>query len=323
MLKWDCLSYNRGSMTEFNKAALTAEEQLNLLISRGLLVEDKTSAVDILKRIGYYRLSAYMRYFQQGVNHEFVPNTNFANIIELYNFDEKLRSICFDSIRKIEIAYRAAISNVMCKKYGSHWFYNQSAFKDSQKILECRAVIESEIKKKNSEYAETFIAKYYKKYDNPDLPPFWTIAETLTIGSLNKIYQMISNSDKREIIKYLGFSFDIKFLAFANWLFSVCVIRNICAHHSRLFNRIFRISPTKQALIKELNTDYRNTFYYLAMIINYYLKTISNDISFEDDLIRLFAKYPNIDKTKMGIPANWQGFTITKIGKQKVKSNHQ
>lgn len=310
-------------MTGFNKAALTAEEQLNLLIDRGLIVEDKTSAVDILKRIGYYRLSAYMRNFQRGINHEFVPNTNFTNIIELYNFDEKLRSVCFDAIRKIEIAYRAAISNVMCKKYGSHWFYNHSAFKDSQKISECRAVIESEIKKKSSEYAETFIAKYYEKYDSPDLPPFWTISETLTIGSLNKIYQMINNNDKRETIKYLGFSFDIKFLAFANWLFSVCVIRNICAHHSRLFNRIFRISPTKQALIKELNTDYRNTFYYLAMIINYYLKTISNDISFEDDLIRLFAKYPNIDKTKMGFPQNWQGFTITKIGKQKVKSNYQ
>lgn len=130
---------------------------------------------------------------------------------------------------------------------------------------------------------------------------------------------MLHINNKRKVIDYLGFGFDKKFMITANWLFTICIIRNICAHHSRLFNRIFRISPTKQALIEELNTDTRNTFYYLAMIINYYLKTISNDISFEDDLVKLFAKYPNINKTKMGFPTDWKGFSITQISKQQAK----
>ena len=67
--------------------------------------------------------------------------------------------------------------------------------------------------------------------------------------------------------------------------------------------------------------NYHNKYYYTAMVLNYYLKTISNDISFENDLIKLFKKYPNIDKTKLGFPVDWQKFTITKITKQKVKSN--
>lgn len=310
-------------MTRFNKAALTAEEQLNLLIDRGLIVEDKPSAINILKRIGYYRLSAYMRNFQHGINHNFINNTSFKNVIDLYMFDKNLRSICFDAIQSIELSYRAAITNVLCKEYGSHWFLDKNIFRDENDFENCQEVISNEIKKKNNEYAETFIAKYYEKYDEPEFPPFWMIAETFTIGSLNRLYQMLHIKNKRKVIDYLGFDFDKKFMITSNWLFSICVIRNICAHHSRLFNRIFRISPTKQALIKELNVDCRNTFYYLAMIINYYLRTISNDISFEENLKKLFAKYPNVDIAKMGFPVNWQGFTITKVSKQKTRINHQ
>lgn len=313
-------------MTEFDKAALTAEEQLNLLISRGLIVDNKTSAVNILKRIGYYRLSAYMRNFQRGVNHEFVANTHFKDVIDLYNLDEELRLISFNAVRKIEVAYRAAISNVMCKKYGSHWFYNANAFKNTSYISKCEKLINSEIVNKNGVYAATFIAKYYQKYDSPALPPFWMSAETFTLGAIATLYQMLSSKNQREITEYLGFSADKKIVSQANWLYAITVVRNTSAHNARLFNKVFRIRPTINKYVKEFFMDKgttSNSYYYLAMIINYYLKTISNDISFEDDLIKLFAKYPSIDKTKMGFPANWQGFTITKIDKQKVKSNYQ
>lgn len=306
-------------MTRFCKKSLTAEEQLNLLINRGLIVENFNAAVDILKRIGYYRLSAYMKNFQKEVTHEFVKGTKFKDVIDLYNFDRQLRLLCFNAIQNIELSYRTSISNVLSKEYNSHWFLNKNVFRDVKDFDHCKELIKNEIKNKNNEYAETFIAKYYQKYDDPKFPPFWMIVETFTIGSLNKLYQMLHISNKRKVIEYLGFGFDKKFMVTSNWLFAVCVIRNICAHHSRLFNRVFTITPTKQALIKELNTDCRNTFYYLAMIINYYLKTMSNDISFEDDLIQLFAKFPNVDKTKMGFPTNWNKFTITRINKQKVK----
>ena len=132
-------------------------------------------------------------------------------------------------------------------------------------------------------------------------------------------YQMLNISNKRKVISYLGFDFDKKFMVTANWLFVVCVIRNICAHHARLFNRVFRITPTKQSLIKELNTDSRNTFYYIAMVINYYLRTLTEDISFEDDLKKLFAKYPNIDKTAIGFPLEQKCFTITPMRNRPVK----
>ena len=307
-------------MEKFNKESLTVEEQLNLLISRNLKVDDFGSAVAILKRVGYYHLSSYMRLFQKGDNHIFNDGVEFADLINLYNFDSELRHITFKAIEKIEIAYRVAISNIMCKKYGSHWFTKKETFKTQNNnsktnqevdyVQICKDIINKEIKKKDDEYAETFIANYYSKYSEPELPPFWMVVETFTIGSLNKLYQNINPKDKKEIVEYLVFTSDAKFIRFSNWLYALSVIRNICAHHSRLFNRIFRISPSKHEKIEEFKDADNNRFYYIAMIINYYLVTMAHDNSYEDDLQTLFNRYKSVDKTKMGFPKDWSKFSI-------------
>lgn len=315
-------------MDIFDKESLTAEEQIDLLIKRGLNVTDKTSAIDIIKRIGYYHLSSYMRNFQKDEQHNFRENVEFSDIYNLYKFDQELRHITFNAIEKIEIAYRTAISNVMCKKYGSHWFNNTEAFitsrfdkknnKNIDYIEETRSIILKEIKKKDNDYAETFIANYYKKYSTPDVPPFWMVAETLTIGALNKIYQKINWEYKKEIVKYLGFDEDIKIISKSNWLFALSVVRNICAHHSRLFNRVFRIAPTTPEKVIELKYNTNRDYYHIAMVINYYLSTMSFDVSFEHNLQTLLKRYPQIDKTKMGFPKDWTNFTITRVVKARV-----
>ena len=311
-------------MEKFNKESLTAEEQLRLLMSRNLKVNDFNSAVKILKRVGYYHLSSYMRLFQTGDNHIFNDGVEFADLINLFNFDCELRHITFKAIEKIEIAYRAAISNIMCKKYGSHWFTQKETFKtqiDSKTNQEidyitiCKEIINKEIKKKDDEYAETFIANYYSKYNEPELPPFWIVVETFTIGSLNKLFQNINPKDRKEIIEYLGFTSDAKFVRFSNWLYALSVVRNICAHHSRLFNRIFRISPSKHDKIEEFIEAENNRFYYIAMIINYYLVTMAQDNSYEEDMQTLFNRYESVDKTKMGFPKEWSAFSISKCSK--------
>lgn len=321
------LLYRRNNLQKFEKESLAVEEQLNLLISRNLVVNDFDSAIKILKRVGYYHLSSYMRLFQNGTNHLFNDNVEFYDLINLYNFDKELRHITFKAIEKIEVAYRVAISNIMCKKYGSHWFTDKQTFKtqidpktntEIDYVEACKSIISKEIKKKDDEYAETFIANYYKKYDEPELPPFWMVVETFTIGSLNKLFQNINPQDKREIAKYLGFTSDAKFVGFSNWLFALSVIRNICAHHSRLFNRIFRISPSKHEKIQEFKGVDNNRFYYIALIINYYLISMAEDNSYEEDLVSLFAKYKNIDKTKMGFPNDWKCFNITPVGKNNI-----
>ena len=118
-----------------------------------------------------------------------------------------------------------------------------------------------------------------------------------------------------KIIEYLGFTSDAKFVRFSNWLYALSVVRNICAHHSRLFNRIFRISPSKHDKIEEFREAENNRFYYIAMIINYYLVTMAQDNSYEEDLQTLFNRYESVDKTKMGFPPKWSAFSISRCSK--------
>jgi len=300
-------------MKNFEKASLSAEEQLDLLISRGLKVNNYKDALHILKRNGYYHLSSYMRLFQEGDEHKFIKNIEFADIFTLANFDRKLRLLTFDAIAQIELSYRVAISNVLCKKDGSHWFYKIENFKSKEEQEKVIDLIKKQIHKSNKpeEYSETFIAKYYEKYDFPDLPPFWMIIETFTLGSLNILFNSLSNKNRKDIIEYLGFENDITFIALnCNWLQSLSLVRNICAHHSRLFNRMFKIKPKRHKKIIEFNIENTSSYYYIAMIINYYLSTINNDNSFGEVLNCLFGKYNY--KAIMGFDANWSKFTYTK-----------
>lgn len=303
-------------MRDFDKKALSVEEQLELLVVRGLRVQDKTSALAVLKKIGYYRLSSYMRLFQQGDEHVFLSGTEFKDILDIYRFDESLRAICFEAISKIEIAYRSAICNTMCEKYDSHWFLNPSVYSKPDALSQAKSLIETEIKKRGNDYAETFISKYYEKYNTPEFPPFWMCAETFTIGSLNKLYQMIRLEDKVKIVEALGFQEDQKLMSTCNWLFVFCITRNICAHHSRLFNRIFRIEPTSRKKIAELNGK-NNRFYRVLQVISYCHRSILIDSDFESKISALLASYPNINKQMLGFPKDWTHFTFTRTNHTK------
>ncbi len=76
---------------KYNKPALNIEQQIELLKSRGLIINDENFAKDILSNITYYRLSAYMKFFQK--YDLFSRNTTFEDIVYLYNFDKDLKSL--------------------------------------------------------------------------------------------------------------------------------------------------------------------------------------------------------------------------------------
>ena len=78
------------------KQPMSYEEQLNRLITHGIAVDDKDRAIDILKRVNYYRFTGYALQFR--VNPEdstYVENTNFDTVYNLYMVEEKLRVTCW------------------------------------------------------------------------------------------------------------------------------------------------------------------------------------------------------------------------------------
>lgn len=165
----------RGTISmEFTKPALSVEEQLELLIQRGLHVPDKSRAFHYLRYIGYYRFSGYTHPLQSktGEDHEFKPGVEFEDALKLYIFDRKLRLHVLDAIERIEVAIRAQYSLIMSSKYGAHWYLAPSSFKDGFDHSEFIRLIEDQIGNDSDRPGrrDVFIDHYFKKYTHPKLP---------------------------------------------------------------------------------------------------------------------------------------------------------
>ena len=115
---------------KYTKPACSVEQHLKILENRGLQVPDPDRALHYLKYIGYYRLTGYCLPFQGGVagDHSFVKGTSFDDVLELCVFDRELRVHILDAIERIEVAFRAAISNTMSLAYGPHWYLDERHF---------------------------------------------------------------------------------------------------------------------------------------------------------------------------------------------------
>lgn len=103
---------------------------------------------------------------------------------------------------------------------------------------------------------------------------------------------------------------------FESWLHSIVYVRNICAHHSRLWNRVLRVRPlypkkTAKHFIENIVPS--NRIYYILSIIQYLLQTINPQTSFPQKIRDLFIEFPEISPTAMGFPANWENEHIWKI----------
>ena len=179
---------------DYKKCPLSLPEQVEKLKNRGLRVDDEQLAVRYLSNIGFYRLRAYTYPFQDNLNpavdHQFTKDDiHFADIVDLYCFDRRLRSLMFNAIEKIEVAVRTKMVQIYSEATdNSNWFNDQSQYKpiaisDRNGQLTTAYTlmikdIEGEVRRSN----EDFIKHYYAKYDNPPLPPAWMTLEVLMAG---------------------------------------------------------------------------------------------------------------------------------------------
>lgn len=289
---------------KFDKPPLTVKQQIDLLTSRGLNIPDRQMAENYLCFIGYYRLSAYFIPFQTGGDVRsrefFKPGATFDRVLDLYIFDRKLRLLVMDAIEKIEVAIKSAISNIICIKYGSHWFMQPELFicdKFHQKFI---SEVKKDINFDRPKKQEKFIQHYYERYDDPALPPSWMILEVMTLGSISKLYSFLIPELQKQIARLFGIDASI----LKSWLYSMTYLRNLCAHHSRIWNRSFTIKPT---ILKKAKSyvPHNDRFFAQSFTLIKLLRTISQNTHWEDRLAALFTEYPKVDRAIMGFPENW------------------
>jgi len=302
---------------KFQKPALTIPALLEKWRVRGLEIPDLVEAEHYLRFIGYYRLSAYALPLQvkaaasgTPIDKPFKAGTSFTDILNLYRFDRELRLLFMDAIERIEVAVRSCIVNEMSLCHGPHWFMDPAHFNPSAPRFKHHHLldrIDKELKIGNGAktpakpHHEVFINHYYNTYTDPYLPPAWMIAETLTLGTWSLIFENLRVTAERKAISS-PLKTDEQVLR--NWLHALAYLRNLCAHHSRLWNRQFVIKPvvaTRHAKFLKSN----DRCYAMAVVVEDLLRTIAPDTSWAIRLNGLLANHPFADPAAMGFPPGW------------------
>ncbi len=331
-------------MTRYNKPAKSSAQHLQQWRHRGMLIDDEERATRYLSHISYYRLSAYaIPYTQPGsADHLFLPGTRFDNLLSLYVFDRELRLLVLDAIERVEVAVRAQLCNHMSITYGNDpfWYLDESHFKQEyghkrllanleRQLDEERKRLESDLRQLDKRRnlsddqrqalsqkvrQETFLRHYLCSYEHPRLPPCWMMVEMLTWGDLSYLYAgLLRAADQKAIARGLGTHAEL----LLSWLKGINLVRNICAHHARLWNRELGVSiklPTSDAVnwlkeeveLTDPHIRWEKRLYPVLAALQGLLYTISPASRWGDRLATLLAKYPYISKAHMGMPVNWQ-----------------
>lgn len=281
-------------------------EQIALLQSRNMQFRFAANAPHFLSTISYYRLKGYWWEMQDdNINHHFETGSYFEDVIDLYNFDRHFRLIVFNAIERIEIALRTKLIYHLSIGYGAEWYLNPSIFQDPKRFTSFLGKINMDM----SNSSEEFIVKHFDNHPN-EMPESWKALEVLTLGALSKLYSNLKHQlpEKNRIATEFGLN-NQKYLA--SWLLTITVIRNIIAHHGRLWNRVIinkydwpLNTPTPVLSYIPNNYQRRKIFPILSGIL-YLNNKISPGHQIKQELFNLFNQFPNTQLSKMGFPANW------------------
>lgn len=304
-------------MATFSKTPKTLQDQVLLLQSRGMTINQPTVAEFYLSQINYYRLSAYWLPFESNhTTHIFKSSTTFEQVLELYSFDRELRLLLLDAIERIEIAIRSHWAYELAHLHGTHAHMDVSIHK-SFKIWNANLTkLLSELDRAKD---EDFIKHYLQNYQKPELPPVWVICEVMSFGQLSRWYQQLAPSrTRRAIAKH----FDCDEQQFEGILQHIVYIRNVCAHHSRLWNRkLTKTIPQPKTKPRNLASqcnfatthDANRRIYNTLVFLLCFMDQIAPNHHWRQRLLQLIHNHSSIPLQDMGFPQGWQSFPIWQI----------
>jgi len=288
----------------FAKPPTTYDQQIDQLLQRGMEIPDRDQARHYLAHLNYYRIGAYWLPFEADHGtHTFHPGTRFDQVLDLYVFDRELRLLVLDAIERFEVSLRTQWAYQLAHGYGSHAYLDASLFRDPRQYARMLDGLKEEIHRSH----ETFISHYLKIYTNPPLPPIWAVCEVMSLGQLSKWYGMLKHRKVRNAIaKVYGLDETI----LSSFTHHLTIIRNLCAHHSRLWNRSFGFTMKLPrsglpALLKGFNAQQPKKIYNTLVMLEFLMSSISPAHHWKQRLFTLFEDHPAANPQAMGFPANW------------------
>jgi len=294
----------------YDKPPYSINKQILKLKHKGLLFDDLKRAKKQLQNINFYRLSAYFYPFYKKHTKTFLDNTTFEKILDLYAFDQSLRQILFHCLGQIEIAIRARLVHKYSMNKGAHWHLKSNLFKNYSDFSLFQKSLHDIMKENKNKVA--FIQHYVKRYSEPQYPANWMIIELLTFGQVSRLYKSLRND---KVKKSIATDFGLTELVFESWLHSCNYMRNICAHHHRLWNKKLRITPKNPKrlgfhFLSDTTSVSHDKLYFSISIILYLLNVIQPINNSKTELLQLIHSANVRIKEQMGFPQKYKSEMI-------------
>ncbi len=310
----------------YTKPYLTIPAQIALLEQRGMLCADHASAAAALRRYGYYRLSGYWYPFWQidlavpgGVLDIFRRGTTIEQVVALAAFDKKLRILILDALELIETALRVDVALVVGRhaplahrnsRFLHRTFANKLNPTTQQTAHQDWLLRHDEmIARSREEFVQTFKAKYSTPL------PIWIAIELWDFGLLSRFVGLLTVADQQKLSARFGVA-DWRLLE--SWMRALGQLRNIAAHHSRLWNRALvnvgtpkMPTPGTMPNLDHLRLDAfaQKRLYAVAAVIQHFIKHIDPNSTWAvrvADLLTTFPAAPKVTLDATGFPLNWQ-----------------
>lgn len=321
---------------QFTKNFASPVQQIAVLQARGMQFPNPQKAQTCLERIGYYRLSAYWYPFRQTVvsppGHAqitqridpFVAGTTFDEVVDFYVFDKELRVLLSDPLERIEVALRANIADLLGAR--DKWAHRAAAelhgnftTKASKRVPRLTRHQDwlNEQDRNFDRSREDFAVHYRQKYLPP--PPIWVAKEVWDWGMLSHFFTGMKHADKNAVAA--NYSPLLTGDNMASWIHAMNDVRNICAHHSRLWNRGLKVEPTlpRGVVIPDIehirgSTHSLNRLYGAVLVMRFIMRKLHPNSQWHvrlNDLIRTKApQNPIIDQSTAGFPLGWEKLPI-------------
>ena len=298
---------------KYDKRPFTFEEQVQRLIERGLL-GDPAVMRERLASVNYYRLSGYLHPYRVAGSDTFRSGTRFETVWQHYAFDRRLRLLVMDAVERIEIAVRTQIAYHHAHAFGDPFAYCQRRESmrglDDIKFAAFRQSVTDETRRSRDPFVDHFRAKYS---DTHACLPVWMAVEIMSFGTVLSFYRGVPHSVKQAVATHFGMPWQV----FDTWLHALFVIRNICAHHGRLWNRENGVKPIIPRIDvypdwhTPVKVENRRVFAVLT-ICRLCLGRIAPQSGWPTRLRALLDEFPAIPRPDMGFPANWADCPIWK-----------
>ena len=297
-------------MYQYPKQILTITQLVQSYINAGMTITSYKDVEEALKSIGFYRLRGYSFHLYDNSTKKYVPGIKFDDILKLYQYDQELLILIFSMISKIEVALRVRLVEALLVHGDALILQDSSIFKEKKMYWQNMSAIASEIARSN----DVFIRHNFDKHEGE--VPVWARVEVLSFGTLSKIIKNLKTGPgsvysilaaNYQYISKKGNVVTPSQKMFASWVQGVSVLRNMCAHNSRIYNRTIHTTPEILDADKITPPPLHNGLYQILLAMKYLRSSNKEWTEFAEEVDKLIQNNNSvINLAAMNLPIDWK-----------------